>query len=144
MGDAATILKGELVDLNFVDVLQLVSQSRRNGTLHLHLEHGATATMLVSGGELLTCAVGDLFGDAALLALFNTTDGRFEFVKDMFDPEPGHGLSQSWQKLLLHQMPAMSGSATVRTMVAWPSVPQAPLPADLQYDPSLEDEPTEK
>lgn len=79
MGPAGTDFAGQLGSFNLVEILQLLTQTRRSGTLHLALP-GGHARVEMTEGEVDAAEYDNLSGFDALVALANEEKGLFWLV----------------------------------------------------------------
>ena len=78
-GTAPTDFAGQLGAFSLIEILQLLTQTRRSGTLHLALTEGH-ARVDIRLGEVIASEYGRLSGFDALLALANEPQGLFWMV----------------------------------------------------------------
>jgi pSer/pThr/pTyr-binding forkhead associated (FHA) protein len=79
-GPSLTDFAGKLDTFGLVDVLQLLINNRRSGTLHLALDAGH-GKVEIRSGEVLTAAYQDAHGFEALVRLAHETTGMFWLVE---------------------------------------------------------------
>jgi hypothetical protein len=79
-GEAGSEFAGQLGAIGLVEVLQLLIQTLRSGTLHVAVEDGH-ATIELRDGEVCTCSFRELDGFDALLALVRKKTGLFWLVE---------------------------------------------------------------
>ena len=72
-------LAGDFTGMPFPDLLALIGQGRRSGTLAIATAR-AGAELFFAGGQLLHAAYGNLVGADAVYRLMRDRDGRFEFA----------------------------------------------------------------
>lgn len=75
---AAEALAGQLADLSVVDLLQVISDSRRSGIVHLRGAREAPGTIYFRQGQVVDAEVGRLSGVNAISRLLSWTTGSFE------------------------------------------------------------------
>lgn len=69
-------IKGDLQDINMVDLIQLFDMGRKTATLEISGEN-RKGRIYFEGGEIIHAVSGKLFGKEALLDLFATQAGTF-------------------------------------------------------------------
>ena len=79
-GRGHTEIAGQLSSFTMIDVLQLLIQTHRTGTLHVALGEQA-AEVHLKDGEVLHAVLGELEGFEALRALVQRQDGIFWLVE---------------------------------------------------------------
>lgn len=80
VGSSHTEFAGQLSSFPLIEVLQLLMQTHRSGTLHLEVEAGH-ATIEIRNGEVLSAGYQELQGFPALLMLVNLRAGIFWLVE---------------------------------------------------------------
>ena len=81
-GQGSTEIAGQLSSFTMIDVLQLLIQTHRTGTLHVATGE-QTAEVHLKDGEVLHATIGDIEGFDALRALVQQSDGIFWLVETM-------------------------------------------------------------
>jgi hypothetical protein len=79
-GQTGSEFAGQLGAISLMEILQLLIQTLRSGTLHVAVEDGH-ATIDLRDGEVRTASFGDLDGFDALLALVRKKTGLFWLIE---------------------------------------------------------------
>lgn len=72
---------GQLGSFSLIEVLQILNQARKSGTLHVSLESGQ-ADIEIRGGEVYSAVYGDAEGFPALVMVANEKTGIFLLVEN--------------------------------------------------------------
>lgn len=81
---ANTEFAGQLASFNLIEILQLLMQTHRSGTLHVQVDDGH-AEVEIRQGEVMAATYQELHGFQALLMLVRKKTGIFWLV-EKFDP----------------------------------------------------------
>lgn len=91
------MLEGKIERQGFLDIIQLLTMSRKTG--RLEIEGAAEANLYFSDGELLDCQMRELAGDTAFIELFILVSGNFQFHEEKIDVKSN--ISKSLTDLLM-------------------------------------------
>ena len=91
-------LNGSLKVFNLLEILQLLSTSRKEGWLHV--EHrGIKGVLGIMQGEVVSARVNELEGEEAVVFMAGWEHGQFEFHRDKIAPEAN--IHKSTMQLIL-------------------------------------------
>ncbi|MDZ7844440.1 MAG: DUF4388 domain-containing protein [Anaerolineales bacterium] len=94
----AEVLKGNLSQLPLLDILKVLSSSRRSG--RLELEHdGKTGEVYLQDGNLVHAVTGSQMGEAAVYSLMAWVEGDLRFFPEADAPE--ESISLTTEQMLL-------------------------------------------
>jgi len=92
------VLKGSLSQLPLLDILKVLSSSRRSG--RLELEHGdKSGEIYLEDGNLVHAVTGAQMGEAAVYSLMGWLEGDLRFYPDA--PAPEESISLTTEQMLL-------------------------------------------